>query len=64
MQVFRSPTGNIYQTARVYSRLIYEDDIPGYEIFPAMTDLCKLAMFHHNIIGQNAIFLLTGLLRK
>jgi hypothetical protein len=64
MQVFRSATRNIYQAVRVYSRLIKEDDIPGYEIFLAMTDLCKSAMFHHNIIGQHAIFLLTGLLRK
>ena len=64
MQVFRSPTGNIYRTVRVYSRLINEDDIPGYEFFPAMTNLCKFAMFHHNIIGQNAIFLLNLRLRK
>lgn len=64
MQVSRSPTGNINRAVRVYSRLINEDDILSYEIFMAMTDLCKSTMFHHNIIGQNTIFFLNGLLRK
>jgi len=63
MQVSRPSTINIHRAVRVYSRLVNEGNILGYEIFLAMTDLCKLAVFHHDVIGQNAIFLLNGLLR-
>ena len=60
----RSPAIDIYCTVRVNSCFINKGNSLSDKSFVAMADLCKPAMFHHNIVGQNAVPLLNALLRE